>query len=96
MKAAACLVLALTLPACSVRSKNARNDEDPNRAASIGVATMLPDGTIMLDLHSRTADGSIGDARLVYAKNNREYSSILHHLGGLKPSEVRSVPPWPD
>jgi hypothetical protein len=54
-----------------------------NNDAYIGTATMTKDGTIVLDLRSKARDGTIGEARLVYPKNHKQYSEILKHLGGL-------------
>ena len=62
--------------------------------ASIGSAQMLPDGTLVLDLRAEGAGGKVGDSRLTYAKDHPNYSEVLAHLGGMKPGEVKPVPPW--
>lgn len=62
---------------------------------SIGVAQMLSDGTIVLDLRATDATGRIGDARLVYPKSHKQYKEVLDHLGGMKPGETKPVAPWP-
>ena len=62
----------------------------------IGTATMERDGTIILNLRAEGAGGAIGDARLAYPKGDKRYAEVLKHLGGLKPGEVKAVPPWPD
>ena len=62
--------------------------------ASIGVATMEPDGTIVLDLRAE-GPGVMGDAQLRYPKSHAEYANVLKHLGGLKPGESKPVPPFP-
>jgi hypothetical protein len=62
---------------------------------SIGVATMRQDRTIVLDL-TATGPNMLGDARLTYAPHDPNYSSILRHLGGLNPGEVKQVAPWDD
>ena len=64
--------------------------------ASIGTATMTADGTIVLDLRAEGPGGMIGDSRLVYPRTDKQYAEILKHLGGLRPGEHKSVPPWPD
>ena len=51
---------------------------------------------IVLDLRAEDESGRRGDARFYYPKNHAEYREILDHLGGLKPGESKSVPPWPD
>ena len=62
--------------------------------APIGVARMKPDGTIILDLVARTG-GTTGQARLVYPPGHPDHAMILRHLGGLRPGEVKPVPPFP-
>lgn len=62
---------------------------------SIGTATMLDNGTIELRLIARD-QSIIGHSTLRYAPEHKEYKEILRHVGGLKPGEVKSVPPWPE
>jgi hypothetical protein len=62
---------------------------------SIGVATMEPDGTIVLMLRAE-APGIVGDGRLTYPPSHKDYGEVMKHLGGLKPGESKPVPPWPD
>ncbi|MGD9589183.1 MAG: hypothetical protein AB7Q37_01035 [Pyrinomonadaceae bacterium] len=61
---------------------------------SIGRATMEDDGTIILDLRAVGPDGQIGIGRLVYPPSHEQYQYILKHLGGIKPKEVKPVPPF--
>lgn len=63
---------------------------------SIGVATMLEDGTLQLRLVARGDGGMIGDAMLVYPPSHAQYQDILDHLGPMKPGDSKSVPPFPD
>jgi len=63
--------------------------------APIGVATMMPDGTIVLHLRAEGANGLLGDAVFKYPPKHPEYREVLAHLGGLKPGESKPVPPWP-
>jgi len=66
-------------------------------AMSIGTATMLPDGTVVLDLRAGGLAGTpVGDGRLTYPPNHPQYREILEHLGGIRPGETRPVPPWTD
>ncbi len=65
-------------------------------AASIGVATMGPDGTIELRLRATGPGGMVGEGFLTYSPSDPQYAGVLRHLGGLKPGESKSVPPWPD
>ena len=64
--------------------------------ASIGIARMLHDETIVLDLRAEGPAGQVGDAQLRYPKGSAKYQDVLKHLGGLKPGESKPVPPWPD
>jgi hypothetical protein len=63
-------------------------------AKSIGQATMTQEGTIILDLRAEGPGGARGDARFTYPPNHKDYQMILKHLGGLKPGEVKPVPPF--
>jgi hypothetical protein len=63
---------------------------------SIGVATMEPDGTIVLQLRAEGPQGAVGDGRFTYPPSDKNYQEVLTHLGGLKPGESKPVPPWPD
>jgi len=63
---------------------------------SVGVATMTADGTIVLRLRAETEDGAIGEGRFSYAPTDKDYRSVLDHLGGLEPGESKPVPPWPE
>jgi hypothetical protein len=76
-----------------------RPDEPPRaRQESIGVARMLPDGTLVLDLRATDSEGKgiRGDARFYYTKSDRDYAEVLRHLGGLSPGEAKPVPPFPE
>jgi hypothetical protein len=64
--------------------------------ASIGVATMLADGTIVYRLRG----GCIGrpeDAEVVwkYPLGSAGYASAKDRVGGIKPGETKNVPPSP-
>ena len=76
-----------------------RRPDEPKRTpqASIGVARMLPDGTLVLDLRATDAEGRgfRGDARFYYTKSHRDYAEILQHVGPIAPGETKPVPPWP-
>lgn len=65
----------------------------PLARASIGMATMKEDGTIVLNLRAE-GPGILGDAQFVYPPSHPEYEKIRSHLGGLKPGEQKQVPPW--
>lgn len=81
------ILAALALPA--TRDLAAQTEPRP-----IGIATMLPDGTIVLDLRAEASGGTVGRGRVTYPPGDPEYAAVLRHLGGLRPGEVKSVPPW--
>jgi hypothetical protein len=66
------------------------------KGRSIGTATMDSVGTIVLDLRAEGRTGEVGSGRITYKKGDRNYHSILAHLGGLSPGDTKPVPPWPD
>jgi hypothetical protein len=61
----------------------------------IGMATMLEDGTIVLDLRAEGPAGESGVAQVRYPRTHPQYQSVLDHLGGLQPGEQKLVAPWP-
>jgi hypothetical protein len=60
---------------------------------SVGRAKMSADGIIKLELRSLWPD-PIAESQLVYPPDDPQYEEIKHHLGGIKPGESKSVPPW--
>jgi hypothetical protein len=68
--------------------------------ASIGTARMWSDRTIELDLGPAdglggvNSKGELGYGRLQIAPHSPHYQELLEHLGGLRPGEVKPVPPW--
>jgi hypothetical protein len=62
----------------------------------IGQATMLPDGTIHIELHIRLPPGGWADGAKDYKPGEQYYDEVLQHIGGLKPGENKLVRPWPD
>jgi hypothetical protein len=76
---------------------SARSDDimgAEQRQASIGRATMEPNGTIVLQLREVRPVGIVGDALLRYPPDHPQYRSVLEHLGGMRPGENKPVPPW--
>jgi hypothetical protein len=63
---------------------------------SIGVARMRPDGTIELHLRAAGPSGIVGHGLFEYPPMHPQYADVLKHLGGLRPGEVKNVPPWPE
>lgn len=61
--------------------------------ASIGQATMEPDGTIVLRLRA-TGPDAIGEGLFRYKPDDPQYKQIHDHLPGLKPGDQAPVPPF--
>lgn len=92
------LCLGLTCPLVWVDAMAQTSGTDIVRVlppASIGVAWMEPDGTIKMNLRAAGPGGIVGHGQMAYPPTDKDYAKILAHLGGLKPGEVKSVPPWP-
>ncbi|MBS1994953.1 MAG: hypothetical protein JSS86_01525 [Cyanobacteria bacterium SZAS LIN-2] len=72
----------------------------PNRSRTlppIGTAEMLKDETIVLHLHAESADGKThGDGLLQVHPQDRDYASIVDHIGGIHQGEIKFVSPWTD
>lgn len=66
-----------------------------NENASIGSATMKPDGTIEMMLRAEGEGGIVGDALLIYPPSHPQYKEILTHLAPMKPGDSKPVPPFP-
>lgn len=77
-----------------MNAHSAQSKSSNGATKSIGQATMKPDGTIVLDLRAEEPGGARGDARLIYPPDHKDYQMILKHVGGLKPGEVKPVPPF--
>jgi hypothetical protein len=69
-------------------------DDDPNRP--IGNATMMEDGTLVLDLVAEGPDGLRGIARILRPPSDPRYAAWIEHLGGMSPGDDKLVPPWPE
>ena len=61
--------------------------------ASIGMATMTPDGVITLRLRTLPPD-PIAEVTYRYTPGDRDYEAVKNHLGGIVPGQIKSVPPW--
>lgn len=68
--------------------------QDPRDAPDVGTATMLADGTLHMQLRSETPDG-IAEALMIVKPDDQRYAGFVEHLGGIKPGESRSIPPFP-
>ena len=56
---------------------------------------MLPNGTILVGVRGPEPDGQL-QAVLMVEPGDTTYQPIIEHVGGLKPGETKSIPPWPD
>ena len=62
----------------------------------IGTATMMEDGTLVLDLRAESPGNLRGMARILRPTTHPRYPAWIEHLGGLAPGEEKLVPPWPE
>ncbi len=69
------------------------SDQKENEPA-IGDATMDDDYTIHIRM--RRAGSAHVDGRISYKKGSQYYDQVLEHIGGLKPGEIKLVPPFPE
>ncbi len=70
---------------------DAPQPEDLKPHSVIGMASLLPDGTLIIDGSTRYKDGSVVDDRTAWSTDNPNYKKVLTHLGGLKPGERKPV-----
>lgn len=59
---------------------------------TIGVATLLEDGTLVLDL--RAEGPGLGDARFTYPPSDPQYAQIKAHVGAVKVGQSVLVRPF--
>jgi hypothetical protein len=69
--------------------------EDQGADRSVGVATMLANGTILIGVGGN-GPGARAQAVLEIHPGDTNYQMIVDHVGGLKPGETKLIPPWPD
>src|SRR5215467_16168403 len=69
--------------------------EDPAAGGSVGVATVLANGTILIGVGG-CGPGARAQAVLEIHPGDTNYQMIIDHVGGLKPGETKTIPPWPD
>src|SRR5215467_4757689 len=69
--------------------------EDPAAGGSVGVATMLANGTILIGVGG-SGPGARAQAVLEIHPGDTNYQMIIDHVGGLRPGETKPIPPWPD
>jgi hypothetical protein len=61
----------------------------------IGSARMDSEGTIFLQLRATTTAGSVGDALIIYKRDDPNYVFIREHLKDLRPGNEVEVPAFP-
>ena len=86
--------LALTVALAASFSGVAWAAETPAAGKAIGVATMLPNGIILVGVSG--PDSERARAVLMVEPGDTNYQAIIDHVGGLKPGETKPIPPWPD
>jgi hypothetical protein len=84
-------LLALLLLGTPASAANLQSD--CRGPGSIGIATMSADGTLILQLRA-VAPGPITETVMSYKRGDPQYARMLSHIGGIRPGEHKSVPPW--
>ena len=92
--AASVLLLAFSGSALAAETVPPASGENPTAQKSIGVARMLDDGTILVGVAA--GGGDRAQAVLQLMPGDTPYQPLLDHIGGLKPGETKSIPPWPE
>jgi hypothetical protein len=84
----------LDLVSLSQQSAKPEEHKVPDdKLESIGVASIDSEGTLHLRLKS-SGPGPAGEAYIMYKKTDKNYAEVIAHIGGIKPGEFKSVPPW--
>jgi hypothetical protein len=83
----------LAFPAAALAAENPAGEK--STVKSIGVATMLQNGTILVGVPGPDS-GLRAQAVLMVEPGDSNYQAIIDHVGGLKPGETKPIPPWPD
>lgn len=65
------------------------------RPLYIGMATMDPDGTIVLNLRAVSDMGDVGVGQLRYPMDHPQFMMVFDHLGGIAPGDKVPVRPFP-
>ena len=74
----------------------AKEGDTPDANRSIGIVTMLPEGTLRLQLRAELQGGTVGDSVLLVKPGEKSYEETIRHVGGIKIGESKQVPPWPN
>jgi hypothetical protein len=62
---------------------------------SIGTATMLNDGTIVMQLRTSIDSGPEGRMTQKIKPSDMQYAQVLKRLGGLKPGQTKPITDYP-
>lgn len=65
----------------------------PANIPSIGEAWLEKDGSITLNLRG-DASGAAVHGQFNYKTSDKDFKDVLKHLNGIKPGEIKKVPPW--
>ena len=89
------IAVLMTVACTTVTAQTTEKPKADEASPSIGVAQMRADGTIVLYLRATAPGGIVGHGLLEYPPGHPQYHDIQRHLGGIKPGEMKNVPPWP-
>jgi len=89
---ASVLLLVISGSALAAETAPPASSENPTAQKSIGIVRMLADRSILVGVGA----GDRAQAVLQLMPGDTQYQPILDHVGGLKPGETKSIPPWPE
>jgi hypothetical protein len=92
-KLIAALLFAMMSAATVALAADKKDDPPCESVASIGIAHMDADGVILMRIRS-LPPGPIAESELRYEPSDPHYQEVVLHLGGIRPGETKSVPPW--
>lgn len=79
----------------SAQGRHSPSARDSDEECFIGVATLLADGSLALQLRA-SSGGVVGHSEVIYAPSDPEYSAVQAHFGDVQPDQSVPVRCFPD
>jgi hypothetical protein len=87
--------LAAALVALSLSGSQVTAAEPTQTGDDIGVVTMMSDRSLHLRMRSVECNGTVAEGQWTVMPDKPGYQVMLDHVGGLNPTETKSVKAWP-
>lgn len=81
--------------ATSVVGRTSSNDKKLAGKPCLGIATMLPDKTLVLNYTDMFVGQKHSELKLEYRDGSVGYKGAIEIVGGIKPGEIKAIPPSP-